>query len=409
MPASSFLRRPLVGLGTLTIALTALCSAHANGTRIPNQGAHATARGNAFVATADNPSAIYYNPAGITQLEGTQVLTESYLLLARYDYESPGGNRVKAKRELAVIPQFYLTHTPRDSRFSYGLGIYAPFGQSSDWPDDSGFRTLATRNEITYITAAPTVAWQATDSLSLAASLQINYAKATLRQGLTPSAFLPPGFTDEFRFEGDDVSFGYNLGVFWQINEQHVIGLSYQSRATSDFSGTADTTYTAPESARVSLPYPDIITLGWSWRPTPRWNFEFAIDRTNWELLNSTSVEGTTLGLPPIVFNWKPSYYYLFGVTRRLDDGWFVSAGYCYSGNSVHNSTYTPAVPDMTRHLGRIGIGRDLGRFTGYLTYQHGFKGSRTVTGAPGTTFESPDGRYTSSLDAINLSLNYAF
>ena len=64
----SFLRQTILLLPA--IALLPM-SVHALGFRIPNQDAEATAKGNAFVATADNPSAIYYNPAGITQLEGT--------------------------------------------------------------------------------------------------------------------------------------------------------------------------------------------------------------------------------------------------------------------------------------------------------------------------------------------------
>jgi hypothetical protein len=42
----------------------------ADGFRLPDQDAFATARGEAFVATADNASAIYYNPAGISELKG---------------------------------------------------------------------------------------------------------------------------------------------------------------------------------------------------------------------------------------------------------------------------------------------------------------------------------------------------
>src|SRR3954470_11069347 len=54
----------------LTPAMLSPLSAHALGFRFPNQDAEAIGRGDAFAATADNPSAIYYNPAGITQLEG---------------------------------------------------------------------------------------------------------------------------------------------------------------------------------------------------------------------------------------------------------------------------------------------------------------------------------------------------
>src|SRR5450756_1122975 len=53
-----------------TLSALAAVKVYANGFSLPDQDAFATARGEAFAATADNPSAIYYNPAGITQLTG---------------------------------------------------------------------------------------------------------------------------------------------------------------------------------------------------------------------------------------------------------------------------------------------------------------------------------------------------
>ncbi len=403
-PASTTASLPRLITGVFFLA--AIPAAYANATRLPNQDAHATARGNAFVATADNPSAIYYNPAGITQIEGSQVLSESYIIRAAYDYEpSSGGPEVHAKREVAIIPQLYYVYTPEDSQFSYGIGAYAPFGQASDWPASSGFSTIATRNEITFITVAPTVAWKVCDQLSIGVGLQINIVEAKLRSRLVP--FLP----NELRYEGDDTSYGYNVGVMWKPSEHHVFGLNYQSRSTSNFSGTASASplLATPEAATFKLPFPDVITLGYSWRPNSDWNIEFAVDRTNWDLLNTHSIKSSSLTLP-LVFNWKPSYYYLLGATRQLEDGWFVSAGYSYSTNSVPDSSFNPAVPDMNRHLASVGLGRNFGAFTGYFTYQHGFTAHRTVTGAPTSlSGESPDGRYASTLDAINFSLSYSF
>src|SRR6185369_10973715 len=79
---------------------------HALGVRIPNQDPTAIARGNAFVATADNPAAIYYNPAGITQLEGHNVQVGSLFYLNIYTtYESPTGQRVENDTEVIPVPQ----------------------------------------------------------------------------------------------------------------------------------------------------------------------------------------------------------------------------------------------------------------------------------------------------------------
>ena len=63
---------------TLMISAGLVVKVSANGFRLPDQDAFATARGEAFVATADNPSAIYYNPAGITQVEGNNLRVGLY-------------------------------------------------------------------------------------------------------------------------------------------------------------------------------------------------------------------------------------------------------------------------------------------------------------------------------------------
>src|ERR1041384_4250197 len=124
------------------------------GSRIPNQDAEATARGNAFVATADNPSAIYYNPTGITQLSGqnAQVNTLFYLDIDA-DYESFSGTRVENNPEIIPVPSFYYTCTPDQSRFSFGLGVYAPFGLSIKWPETAPFSSYGMAAKGTYITA----------------------------------------------------------------------------------------------------------------------------------------------------------------------------------------------------------------------------------------------------------------
>src|SRR5205807_7497860 len=85
------------------------------GSRIPNQDAAAIARGNAFVATADNPSAMYYNPAGISQLQGQNIQVGSLFYLNIYvDYESPSGEKTKNIPKIIPVPQLGYTLTLKD-------------------------------------------------------------------------------------------------------------------------------------------------------------------------------------------------------------------------------------------------------------------------------------------------------
>jgi len=221
MPPSAFVRlRPpprahglailavRVGAGLLLALSPAVLSA--SGTQVGFKDAFATARGNAFVATADNPSAIYYNPAGLTQLQGQEISATAYVVDLKADYRSAAtGVTVSMNREDKLIPQVYYAWAPKDSHWALGVGFYAPFGFSTDWPVNSGFRTFATKNEETYYTLNPVVAWRVSDSLSLGGGLTFNRLKVDLRRGIG----LMPG--DEFRFNADGNDVGFNLGLRW--------------------------------------------------------------------------------------------------------------------------------------------------------------------------------------------------
>src|SRR2546426_1173183 len=127
MKMENFPSQRSLAISLLLLAALLPINSYPLGFRIPNQDAEATARGNAYVATADNPAALYYNPAGITQLEGIMAQYGLHIISVNSDYESPSGN-AKSKFEIQPVPQFYATMTPKESALSFGLGIYAPFG-----------------------------------------------------------------------------------------------------------------------------------------------------------------------------------------------------------------------------------------------------------------------------------------
>src|ERR1041384_4674791 len=116
----------IIRFGLLVIGIASLAPIRtmALGSRIPNQDAEAIARGNAFVATADNPSAMYYNPAGITQLEGQTIQAGSLFYLNIYaDYVSPSGAKTENITRVIPVPQLGYTLTLKEQPISFGLGV----------------------------------------------------------------------------------------------------------------------------------------------------------------------------------------------------------------------------------------------------------------------------------------------
>lgn len=377
------------------------------GFRIPNQDAEAIARGNAFVATADNPSALYYNPAGITQLDGQhlQFGLLSYLGISSR-YRSPGGSRSETLQEIQPVPQLYYTYKPKDSDFAFGLGLYSPFGLGLQWPENTGFRTLAIEGRMQYLTANPIVAWQIHPTLSLALGPTFNYSKVKLRQGI---GFLAG---DQFEFKGDDFDFGFTAGLRWQPCEQWAFGVSFRSPTTMNYHGTAEQSpYSPTTKSSAKVDFAQTLAFGVSWRPTPAWNLEVNVDWADWGSLDTVVFKNTASGDIPFPLNWHSSFFYEAGATRYFANGWFASAGYFFSSNSTSERNFNPIVPDTDLHTGSLGVGHKGGRWQWAVAGQIITGPWRSVNNSVSTSLvgESANGKYRFFIPAITVSLGCHF
>jgi len=376
----------------LIVSLGSILNAGANAFRIADQDAFATARGEAFAATADNPSAIYFNPAGITQLEGDQFRAGIYGIYFDPTFTPPpprDTNTFHIKNKLAAVPQFFYTHSLRDVPLSFGVGIYSPYGLGAEWPDNTGFRSVATESSLMYVRINPVVAVKLPGKVSLAAGLMANYGNIDLEQGLRATS---QPFTNFFRFAGDGWSLGYNLGALWQPIDQLSLGASFRSANTINMKGHTEFQQqpVIPESrraARAGFTFPWTAVFGVSFRPTPKWNLEFNADYTDWSSLGTVNIHQENPPFPlkavtPVALNWQASWMYEFGVTRYFDHGWHVSAGYVFNESSVPDVNYSPLVADLDRHFFSLGVGRR-GRYLDLdVAYQLGYGPARTVTGS---------------------------
>jgi long-chain fatty acid transport protein len=374
-------------------------SALAAGYYLPNQDAFATGKGNAFVATSDSPAAVFYNPAGLTQLNHTEAEVGVYSIILGSHVSNAFGT-YDAKSQLQSIPQIYFA-TPVNDRVVFGFGVNSPFGLGSSWGQDTSFRTVISDVKLVDVSATPAVAWKVSDEFSLGASVSGNFQDMSLGSGVG----FGPG--DYLRFQGSGTSVSGSLSARWQPSEQHAFGLVYSSGSSSDLRGKLYSNYPLPyDTADLKFMTPQRIAAGYSYRPAPGWNVEADIEWLGWEKLNSLRLTGALPGGGrDLVFDWKSGFIYELGVSHISECGWVVAAGYDFNANVQPDANFNPGVSDANRHWFNTGFGQRKENHSWFLAYQFGFS-DRTVDGASNPL---ANGKYESRHNAIMLSWEQRF
>lgn len=390
---------------TLVALTISFLEVNAVGSRIAYIDAFATARGNAFTATADAPSAVFYNIGGLTQLEGTQVQANVYAFSAEHTFSGEFVSDAKADNHFQPLPNFFAAHKIKNQPFAIGFGMYAPFALGVDWGADAPFAAVGYRSELAYVKHAFALAWKVTDTLSVGIGVSYDNADISLKTAG------PLG-----SIEGDDQTIGHSLSIRWQPSEHHAFGLNYQAATELTFKGH-QTNFEVPsfgffsDSAEADLDFPESITFGYSWRPNEWWNVEFNIDWTNWDKVDDIKITNSfyTTSVP---LNWESAFLFDIGATRYFENGWNISVGYTYVENAVSEDDFTPLVPDTNRNFLNVGCGRQYDRFSWQLAYQLSFDTKRTLSNTP-TSLSDPslltNGEYDLQSQSLAFSVAYKF
>jgi long-chain fatty acid transport protein len=373
----------------------------ANAFRLPNQDPEAIARGNAFTATADDPAAIYYNPAGITQLSGENVQAGLYLISVGEDYKSPSGATAKAASGFQPVPQIYYARSFTNVPVAIGLGIYAPYGLAINYGNNSPLSTAVQSANLLYVSVNPVIAWRVCKTLSVGIGPTFNISQASFKRaiGITPG--------DQFSMEGSGTDLGFNAGILWQPLPKWSFGVNYRSRSEIDYEGTSHASpYYSTVSSSASIKFPLNAVGGISFRPTTNWNVEADVDWTDWSSVKQIVFRNTSFGDVPLTLDYRSGCIYEAGVTRELGAGYFASVGYMFSQNSSPNANFTPLIPDSNLQLGGIGFGHHGRHWDWMISYQFAYNGGRTVTG---DATPAVDGTYKTFNNAVNLGATFKF
>ncbi len=388
-------------LVAIAISIAGTHAVWALGFRNPDQNARATGQGEAFTAQADDASAIYYNPAGLTQQTGSQLTSGGYLDFAGSQFR--GAANVN-NTSTSFLPQFYFaTDFGRtNSPWRVGLGFNVPFGSQSDLGANGYFKNLVTKSSLAVYNIAPSVAYRFNDHFSLGVDLNVYHGDSMFEQEVAAYG------NAVYHFQGSGDAVGATVGALYKFNDQHTLGAVYRSPFTINFTDYAVLHGVLPASpAHASINFPQSVALGYAYRPIPKLKLEVDVEWTNWDPLNTVQVKANNPFLSAASpYNWKDSFFYEFGTQYELNDRWTVRAGYIFSENSVPDSTYSPTLPDADRHVLSAGLGYKIKWLQIDVAYQYSFTTAHTVTGSP---YGLSDGRWTSDGHALCASSTIHF
>lgn len=366
MPASSLartgdnMRKSIAVLRAALLATSAIVAcgglteaAQAGGFAIREQSAQFQGSSFAGSAAGGGLSSMYWNPAALGQA-GVGFNSESH-------YSAIFGQAVNTVESVTPINPFagvnpssgdiaptalvgagYYAYRLSD-RFTLGMSLNSGFGLSTK-PRDVNYMgsELGRTTKLFTINAAPTLAYQIAPGITVAAGVQVQYAKARLTFGA------PFGSTTIFD-DGDDVAFGATAGVLFQPMAGTSIGLGYRSQLTHELEGdfSTNTPFEFRSPASVELNLPDIVTLSIRQAIAPNMRLLGTIEWSNWSRFKELTLPEVGLSVPA---NWSDGWFFSIGGEYDLNPGMTLRAGVGYEISPVDDPTKRfTSIPDNDR------------------------------------------------------------
>jgi long-chain fatty acid transport protein len=378
--------RRLVAPLALAALLVPPRAAHAAGYGLYEMGARALGQAGAFTARADDPSSIYFNPAGLSRLDGKELLLSPNLIVFKAEFSgvapSPGYG-VQEETFDKTFPPFAIYYAQGiGKKVAAGIGIYNPYGLEVEWanPDQYTGRYISTRSRITPFYFVPTAAVAINDRLRVGAGFNLVLSNVALERHIP--AYDP--FLDQTVDIGtvkldseNSTGIGFNAGVQWWPPGKFKFGGTYRSKVDIDYSGRADftqritgnpafdpiVTATFPPDQQItsSIPFPAQGSLGIAYQSCPSWAFEGDFNYTWWGVFDQLEVNfaQTPSRNLLVVEDWKNAINVRVGAEYRKGGTapWSYRAGYYFDETPQPRAGLGPLLPDSDRHGISLGIG----------------------------------------------------
>ncbi len=428
------MRRFWMGAGFLGLARMAMAVGSGGYT---NQvvDTKALSLGNAFTAVADNPSALFFNPAGLAGL-GTQATLGAAPTFSRTEYQpAVGGAEERTDNAPILVPNLFATRRLSDV-LGVGIGVYSPFGLETHWSNTGPLRYVATDSRLRAVEVGAGVGYRPTPMLSVGAGVVYTRVAARLQSQMNLTAlnsFLASGFVPSpdgvKTLEGDGGAFGYTAGVLLTPGDGCRVGMSYRSAFHVTVKGDTKLEGLSAQSAglfggasyqtgtetRVVLP--ESFTVGGAVSATAKLVLSADAEWVNYGRVKSTAFQfsetdpsrsGVLNQGNPVGRDWKATWNVGVGAQYKLNDRWEPRCGYFYYPESIPEATWDPSTPESERHGIAAGVGYKTGPVTIDFAYNFIWFKDRSISNQVGAgSLASVNGEYASRPQILSMSATY--
>jgi len=436
------LRRTRLVLASFAMFLSFAGQLFAGGYMLPHQTARGVGLSNALTAGVNDPSAVYYNPGALGEVDGNNLLVNGSYINTINSVEN-GGRTARNQHDDHFVASLFANYHIPGSDFTLGIGTYSPFGLATAY--ESAFtRFAAETTELKTIYVTPAASWHPSKYFAIGGGLSFVHASGLFSRGLCFDFVIDGCVTRGGPLEGrmrltdTTNAFTYNIGVLVKPVDYLKLGFSYRARADLRFDN-ANVKFGglfSPGATKAEvrpLPLPPVIDAGIFWQINPSWGAEFVYEYTRWSEFARFKAKFTPaptflpffpdgqitgFSLPE---NWRNTSTLRLGSFYKINRSWEIRGGLGLEESPIPNKTLNPAIPGADLLTLNGGVGYKWQSFSVDVGYMAVFYKTRNVrngeleglpaTGIPflGAGFPSGKDKYQTFNNFVSLSLGYHF
>ena len=384
--------------------------------------------GNAFAggsAIAEDASTVYFNPAGMTYIDGTQLVGALHLIKPSAEFNNNGSIAGAGKPlggtggdagDLAFIPNAYFKMDYSDT-IKLGIGVNVPFGLKTEYENGWIGRFQALKSEVKTVNINPALAFKVNDQLSLGFGVSAMWAQATLTRAVNFGA-LGEG---SVKIKADDWGFGYNLGAIYQVTPDTRIGMAYRSKVDQHLDG--DATFNRPigipnagaaadSTINASVSLPENFSVSVFSKLNDTWDVMGDVTWTHWSRFKQLTIfRSSGALLSNTDENWDNSMRYSIGANYHYSDSIKLRAGLAYDQEAVNDDFRTARIPGNDKKWLALGANWKASSNSSVdVGYAHLFISDANINdGRSGAANGTLKGTYDGSVDILSMQYTHNF